>query len=408
MLGLQEIENARRRLAGSVYYSPLARSEALSQRVGSPLYLKLENLQMTGSFKERGALNRMLHLDEAEKARGVVAASAGNHAQAVAYWAGRLGVKSCITMPKNAPLTKIENTRRHGAEVVLQGQTYAEAYEAAGTICRQRGAVFVHAFDDPLVIAGQGTIGLELLEQQPELDAVVLPVGGGGLIAGCAVALKAQKPGIKIIGVEMASYPSAGLSLQEGRIVASGDAVSLADGIAVKQVGQIPFDLMQHHVDTMVTVSEEEVASAVLALLEQEKTVAEGAGAAALAAVLENKCDLNGGRTAVLVSGGNIDVNMVAKIIERGLARDGRRVRLMLLVPDRPGSLAGVTDLVATAGANVLEVYHERDFVSGPLGTTGLWLTLETRGPGHAAQIITRLEAEGYAPQQAVNERNIP
>lgn len=396
MLSLQDIEEARRRLADSVYYSPLARSESLSDRVGGPLYLKLENLQMTGSFKERGALNRMLCLDEEERGRGVVAASAGNHAQAVAYWAGRLGIKSCIVMPANAPLTKVANTRRYGAEVVLHGETYAESYGAARDLCRERGACYLHAFDDPLVIAGQGTVGLELLEQEPGLDLVFLPVGGGGLAAGCAVALKERKANVKVVGVCLDTYPSARESLEAGRLVGGGDAVSLADGIAVKQVGDAPFALMRRYLDAVVSVSEEEVAGAVLVLLEGEKTVAEGAGAAALAAVLEGKYPAGNGKTAVVVSGGNIDVNMVAKIIERGLARDGRRVRLSLLVPDRPGSLARIATLVGDEGANILEAYHERDFVRGPLGATGLSLTLETRGPRHAAQIIDRLEAAGY------------
>lgn len=400
MIGLADIEAARGLLGERLYRSPLARSESLSQRSGKELFLKLENLQMTGSFKERGALHRMLHLDEGQKACGVVAASAGNHAQAVAYWAGQLGIGATIVMPANAPLTKVTNTRRHGAKVVLEGHTYAEAYECALRVQKECGAVYIHAFDDPLVVAGQGTVGLELFEQEPDLGAVVVPVGGGGLIAGTALALKAKNPKIKIIGVEVEAYATGKRSLEQDRVVPCGEAVSLADGIAVKQLGQVPFEIMRECVDQMVTVSEEEVAGGVLTLLEAEKTVAEGAGAVALAAVLEGKFWVKEKRVAVLVSGGNIDVNMLAKIIERGLARDGRRIRLMVQVPDTPGSLAQVAQLVAACGANVLEVYHERNFVEGPLGTTGLWLTLETRGREHAEQIVGRLHQEGYRARE--------
>ena len=396
---LADIRRARERLGRDIYCSPLAHSETLSQRAGKRVYLKLENLQMTGAFKERGALNRMLALTAAERARGVVAASAGNHAQAVAYVARRLGLPACIVMPEPTPLVKLRNTRAFGAEVVLHGQLYADAAERATALCQERGAVFIHPFDDPLVIAGQGTIALELLEQEPELDAIVVPVGGGGLIAGVAVAAKALKPHLKIIGVESESFPTAKLSLEQDRLVAAGSTGSLADGIAVKQLGALPFAIMRELVDQMVTVSEEEIASAVLTLLEVEKTVGEGAAAAALAAVIERKFFLKEQRLAVVLSGGNIDVNMLAKIIERGLARDGRRVRLHVAVADRPGTLAQVATILAATRANVLEVHHDRAFVDGPVGTTGIRFTLETRDREHIEAVLVALRQAGYTPR---------
>ena len=400
MITLEDIKQARQRIRDFIYLSPLSRTETLSQRTGKEIYLKLENLQMTGSFKERGALNRMLQLGDEEKRGGVVASSAGNHAQAVAYLAQRLDLRAAIVMPENAPLTKVSNTRAHGAEVILSGQTYADAYARALEEREERGATFIHPYDDERVAAGQGTIGLELLEQEPDLEAVVLPVGGGGLIAGSAVALKEQKPKLKLIGVETEAYPTAKLSLEQDRIVPSGDVASLADGIAVAQVGEIPFAIMRKYVDQMVTVGEEEIAGAILTLLEQEKSVAEGAGAVALAAVLEKKFWIKERKVAVLVSGGNIDVNMLSKIIEHGLVKDGRRIRLAVPVPDKPGSLARASAVVAGCRANILAVHHERDFPRGEVGITVVMFTLETRGREHAESVITRLEEEGFHPEE--------
>ena len=400
MITLKEIQQARERIGEYVYLSPLARSQTLSQRTGKELFLKLENLQMTGSFKERGALNRMLQLGDDEKRCGVVASSAGNHAQAVAYLAQRLELNAAIVMPENAPLTKVSNTRAYGAEVILAGQTYAEAYARALQEQEERGATFIHPYDDERVAAGQGTIGLELLEQNPDLEAVVVPVGGGGLIAGMAVALKEQRPKLKLIGVETASYPTAKRSLEQDCIVLCGDAASLADGIAVKQVGEIPFEVMREYVDQMVTVDEEEIAAAILILLEQETTGAEGAGAVALAAALEKKFWIKERRVAILVSGGNIDVNMLSKIIEHGLVKDGRRIRMAVAVPDKPGSLSRVSSIIASCGANILAVYHEHSFPEGPVGTTVVMFTLETRGREHAESLIATLEKEGLHPEE--------
>ncbi len=400
MLKLEDIQQARARIRPYIYCSPLSHSLTLSQITGKEIYLKLENLQMTGSFKDRGASNRVLQLSDEEKARGVVASSAGNHAQAVAYLAQRLGIEATIVMPENAPLTKVSNTRHHGAEVVLCGTTYQDAYAKAVEIQEERAATFIHPFDDEQVIAGQGTIALELLEQEPELEAVVVPVGGGGLISGVALALKALNPRIKIIGVEAEAYPSARLSLEQDCIVAEGGAASLADGIAVKQIGQLPFAIMREHVDQMVAVGEEEIAGAILTLLELEKTVAEGAGAVALAAMLEGKVWMRERKVAVIVSGGNIDVNKLSRIIEHGLAKDGRRIRLKVRVSDRPGALLEVTAVLAEEQANVIEVYHERSFPDGPVDTTEVLFTLETRGREHAEAVVARLEREGFYPEE--------
>jgi threonine dehydratase len=282
---LKDIKAARERIDDYIYYSPLAHSETLSQISGAQLYLKLENLQMTGSFKDRGAFDKVMQLDAAERALGVVTASEGNHAQVVAYLVQRLRISATIAMPENAPLTKVASTRRLGAEVVMSGATYQDAYDNVVEIQQQQGATFVHPFDDAEVVAGQGTIGLELLQQAPKLNAVVVPVGGGGLVSGIAVALREQNPQIEIIGVEAAAFPSARLSLAQNRVVAAGQMASLADGIAVKQVGDMPLSLMRRYVDEVVCVEEEEIARAILTLLEIEKNVAEGAWAVALAAI---------------------------------------------------------------------------------------------------------------------------
>ena len=404
MIPPDDILAARARIADVVYLSPLARSESLSRQADAPVYLKLENLQMTGSFKERGALNRLLALSHAERALGVVAPSAGNHAQAVAYISRRLKIEATIVMPETAPLTKVSNTRGYGAQVVLYGETYADAYEEACRIQQTRDLVFIHPYDDTLVIAGQGTVGLELLEQEPDLEVIVVPVGGGGLIAGIGTAVKHLAPHVEIIGVEAASYPTTQRSLAAGHIEACGDTATLADGIAVRQVGELPFAQMQKFVDRIVTVTEEEIASSILALVEQEKTVAEGAGAVALAAVLEKRFDLRGRRTACIVSGGNIDVNTLSKIIERGLSRDGRRVRLSIDVPDRPGSLTRVSAVIAACRGNILEVHHERAFASGPVGMTAMRFTLETRGREHVEEVIEQLNNDGFTAREERRE----
>src|ERR1700761_6205872 len=312
-LTLADVLAARERLNGSIYRTPCARSEMLSRATGQEIYLKLENLQMTGSFKERGALNKIATLTPEEAARGVVAASAGNHAQGVAYHATRRGIRSVIVMPLATPLVKVQATRGFGAEVVLHGANYDEACEEATRLCKEQGMTFIHPFDDALVMAGQGTIGLELLDQIENLDAVVVPIGGGGLIGGIACAIKESKPSAKVIGVQTSRLPSMKQALYEHQPVTLEPATTIADGIAVRRAGDVTFPVVERYVDSIVTVDEDEIASAILTLLEREKTLAEGAGATALAAVLQRKTDLpKGTRTAVLVCGGNIDVTLLS------------------------------------------------------------------------------------------------
>ena len=396
MVTFEDVQAARQRIAEHIYLSPCARSETFSRAIGCQGFLKLENLQMTGAYKERGALNKLLTMAPADRAKGLVAASAGNHAQAVAFHAGRLGVAATIVMPEATPLLKVANTRGHGARVVLHGANYDEAYAEARRLEQVEGLTFIHPFDDLAVIAGQGTVALELLEQVPDLDAVLVPVGGGGLISGMAVALKARLPKVRVIGVETEVLPCMLASIEEGRLVTVEAASTVADGIAVKRPGELTFLHVQKYVDEIVTVSEEEIASAILYLLEKEKTVAEGAGAVAVAALLNHKVrGLEGKRVVALVSGGNIDVNVIARVIERGLVKEGRLVRVIVHLPDKPGQLAKVSAAVASHRANVIEVHHTRAF-SHRFGDTTLQLTLETRGHDHVDEILRALRERGY------------
>ncbi len=400
MIGLREVQAARERVRESVYLSPCARTETLSRLAGVSAFLKLENLQMTGAYKERGALNKLLTLGPAERARGLIAASAGNHAQAVAYHAGRLGVSATIVMPETTPIMKVANTRGHGARVVLAGSNYDEAYSEARRLEREEGLTFVHPFDDEAIIAGQGTLGLEVMEQVPGLDAILVPVGGGGLVSGVAAAVKGLDRSVKVFGVEAEVLACMQAAVEAGELVTLEAASTLADGIAVKRAGEITFEHVQSLVDDIVTVSEEEIASAILYLLEKEKTVAEGAGAVGVAALMHHRLrDLAGKRVVAVVSGGNIDVNVVARVIERGLVKDGRLVRISVALLDKPGQLARVSSIVASHRANVIEVHHTRAFASR-FGDTTLQLTLETRGPEQVQEILQALRERGYAVQQ--------
>jgi threonine dehydratase len=400
MVTLEDIQAARARIRDRIYLSPCARSETLSKLTGTTALLKLDNLQMTGAYKERGALNKLLVMPAADRERGLIAASAGNHAQAVAYHAGRLGVKATIVMPEATPIMKVANTRAHGARIVLHGANYDEAYAEARRLEHVEQLTFVHPFDDPDVIAGQGTIALEVLEQDPELDAIVVPIGGGGLVSGVAVAVKALRPGAKVIGVETEVLPCMLQAVDAGRPVTLEGANTIADGIAVKRAGDLTFEHVKRYVDEIVTVSEEEIASAILYLLEREKTVVEGAGAVAVAALMQHKIHgLDGRRVVSLVSGGNIDVNLVARVIERGLVKDGRLVRISVALQDKPGQLAKVSAIVANHRANVIEVHHARAF-SHRFGDTNLQLTLEARGPEHVEEILRALRERGYQVQQ--------
>jgi threonine dehydratase len=400
MIDVGDIRAAAKRLEGTIAETPCPYSETLSTLTGARVFVKLENLQMTGSFKERGAANLLLQLSPAERRRGVIAASAGNHGLAVAFHASRLGIAAVIVMPEWAPLAKVTAARRHGAEIVLHGENFDEAYVRAREIEAARTLVFVHPFDDERVIAGQGTIGLELTAQVPGLDAVLVPVGGGGLIGGLAVAVKATRPSTTVIGVQAHEVAAMTAAISAGDRVTVPAATTIADGIAVRRVGAHTFDLARRYVDGLVTVTEEEIANAILLLLEIEKTVVEGAGAVALAALANGRVDLEGKRVALVASGGNIDVNLISRVIVRGLVKDGRLVRLRVRLRDRPGSLARLTALIAAERANVLRIEHDRVFSRAPLGDSEVELTLETSGPDQIAAIKRRLVEAGYPVEE--------
>ena len=396
---LADILAARERLHGQVYYSPCARSEMLSKLTGQQVYLKLENLQMTGSFKERGALNRLSLLTAEEAARGVVAASAGNHAQGVAYHSTRLGVRSIIVMPLATPLVKVTATREFGAEVILHGANYDEAYAEATRVCEAEGMVFLHPFDDAAVMAGQGTIALEMMEQIPGLEAIIVPIGGGGLIGGMACAIKETNPNIRVIGVQTTRLPSMQAAIAAHHPVTIDAATTIADGIAVRRAGSLTYPMVAQYVDEIVTVDEDEIASAILVLLEREKTLAEGAGAAALAALLQGKTSLANQHnitTGVLVCGGNIDVTLLSRIIERGLVQDGRMILLRIHLLDKPGALAELTKLIAHHRVNIVNTLYNRAYYGVNLGDTAIDITMETRGREQVTELLTALTAAGY------------
>ena len=397
---LSEIQAAMGRIRDSIYLSPCARSEDFSQLTGNSVYLKLDNLQRTGAFKERGALNKLLTLTEVERSRGVIAASAGNHAQGLAYHAGRQGIRAQICMPLTTPLIKVSATKGYGAEVVLHGANYDDACEEAVRRSEQFGMTFVHPFDDEVVIAGQGTMGLEILQQVPDIEAVVAPIGGGGLIAGVACAIKETNPRVRVIGVQPARLPSMKVAIAEGHPVTLSPAPTIADGIAVRRAGEKTLPLIQKYVDDIVTVDEEEIANAILLLLEREKTLAEGAGAAAIAALINHKTALSGKKVAALVCGGNIDVSLLSRIMERGLVKDGRLVRLRVHLPDYPGALHRLTGILAQHRANIVETSYDRAYYGVNLGDTAIDITMETRGPDHIAELLSALSASGYAHER--------
>jgi threonine dehydratase len=397
---LSQIQSALARIRKSIPVSPCTRSETFSEVTGNSIYLKLENRQRTGAYKERGALNKLLSLTPSEKSQGVIAASAGNHAQAVAFHASSLGIQAKVVMPLATPLIKVSATRGYGGEVILHGANYDEACEEAMRLSVQNRLTFVHAFNDDAVIAGQGTLGLELLEQHPDLEVVIVPIGGGGLIGGIGCALKETNPRIQVIGVQPSRLPSVKAALSEGKPVTLPSAVTIADGIAVRRAGERTLPLVQKYVDDIVTVEEEEIANAVLLLLEREKILAEGAGAAALAALVNRKIpvvrDHAGKKIVIVVSGGNIDVTLLARIIERGLVKDGRLVRLRVHLPDYPGALHRLTGILAQHRANIVETSYDRAYHNVNLGDTAIDVTMETRGPDHIAELISALLANGY------------
>ncbi|KAA0682308.1 threonine ammonia-lyase [Roseomonas genomospecies 6] len=393
-LTLDDIRAAAARIGDRLPVTPTEASPRLSEITGCSVVLKLENQHLTGSFKERGALNKLLSLDEAERRAGVIAMSAGNHAQAVACHATRLGIRSVIVMPAFTPFTKVERTESLGARVELHGETLSDAAAHARELAEREGLVFVHPYDDPLIAAGQGTAALELLEAAPDLDMLVVPVGGGGLIGGMAVAAKALKPGIQVIGVECAMFPSMRQALA-GQPIACGGA-TIADGIAVKAPGAVTLPLVRRHVDAVVEVEESRLEEAVYRLATVQKLVAEGAGAAALAAVLDDPERFRGRRVGVVVSGGNIDARILAQVLTRGLVYEGRMVRLRIGITDAPGALARVARLLGEAGANIVEVHHQRLFHDVPVRMAEIDVVLETRGRSHVQRLVARMEEAGF------------
>jgi threonine dehydratase len=392
-VSLTDIRAAAQRIAGAVERTPFVHSRTLSALTGAEVFLKFENLQFTASFKERGALNKLLSLSAEERGRGVIAMSAGNHAQAVAYHAARLGIPSTIVMPKGSPNTKIKNTRVHGARVLLEGESLHEAGAHARALAAREHLVFVHPYEDPLIIAGQGTVALEMLEDLPDLDVLVVPVGGGGLISGMATAARGLNKNIKVYGAESKTYPSMHQRLNKLPINVGGDTI--AEGIAVKDVGDLAFEIIKSLVEEVLIVEEETIERALVALIEIEKTVAEGAGAAALAALLEHPSRFAGKRVGLPVSGGNIDSRVLASVLMRGLVRDARLVRLRVTMPDVSGSLAKVAALIAEAGGNIVEIQHQRIFGTASVRSPEVEFLIETRDREHTDALVGLLQKNG-------------
>ena len=392
------IETAAERIAGHVLRTPLVPAPRLSELTGASVLVKHENMQATASFKERGAVNKLLTLDAAERERGVIAMSAGNHAQAVAYHARRFDVPATIVMPETTPLVKVENTRGHGARVVLHGETLYESAERARELAQAEGLVFVHPYDDPAVMAGQGTIAREMLEDAPDLDVLIIPLGGGGLMAGNAIAAKALKPGIELVGVEAALYPSFHNAVSKGDLPIGGP--TLAEGIAVKTVGVQTLPIVAQLVSDIVLVGEDLIERAVNAYACLQHTLAEGAGAAGLAAMLKEPGRYAGRKVGLILCGGNIDTRLLAAIMVRELEREGRIVSFRLTTSDRPGLLGKVASLLGDEGANILEVSHGRLFLDVPAKGVTLDVTVETRSDSHARAIEAALRQQGFAPHR--------
>jgi threonine dehydratase len=390
---LQDVRTAAARIAGAVERTPCLRSRTLSALAGCELWLKFENLQFTASFKERGALNKLLTLGESERRRGVIAMSAGNHAQGVAYHAARMGVRAVIVMPRGTPNNKVKSTQVHGAEVVLEGDTLAQAAAHAQALGAREGLTFIHPYDDPAVIAGQGTVALEMLEAAPELDVLVVPIGGGGLISGMATAAKALRPELQVLGVESKTWSAMYQRLHGLPVEVGGDTI--AEGMAVRDVGALTLEICRRLVDEVLLVEEETIERAIVALIEIEKTVAEGAGAAGLAAVLQHPARFAGKRVGVPLCGGNIDSRLLSAVLMRGLVRDGRLVRLRVRMTDVAGSLARVTALIGEAGGNIVEVQHQRVFGTASVKTPEVEFVVETRDREHTRAIAAHLDAHG-------------
>jgi len=391
---LDDVRAAADRIAGEVVHTPCLRSETLSRITKAQVWIKFENLQFTSSFKERGALNTLLQLTPDERKRGVIAMSAGNHAQGVAYHAGRLGIPATIVMPSFTPNTKVTHTRNHGATVVLHGNSLSEAATEAHRLADDQKLVFVHPYDDPRIVAGQGTIGLEMMQDVPELDTIVAPVGGGGMIAGCAVAAHGLKPDVKVIGVETAGYSAMRQLIAGEPVEAGGDTI--AEGIAVRDIGALPLSICRALLERVVSVDEVAIERAIALLLEVEKTVAEGAGATPLAALLAYPEIFSGRKVGLVISGGNIDTRLLASVLMRGLVRDGRIVRLRLRITDAPGQLARVAAIIGKAGGNIVEVAHGRLFGGVVAKAADLHVTIETRDRPHIGEIVAALQSDGF------------
>lgn len=403
MIQLNDVEAAAGVLAGHVVNSPCMHSRTLSDITGAEVYLKFENHQFTASFKERGALNKLASLNAAQQKSGVIAASAGNHAQGVAYHATRLNIPSVIVMPKFTPNVKVEMTRRHGAEVVLFGDDFDEAKVHAFQLATQRGLVFVHPYDDEKVIAGQGTIALEMLTQQPDLDTLAIAIGGGGLISGIAVAAKALRPDIDIVGVETMRFPSMYAAIN-GTATNFGPS-TIAEGIAVKEPGVLTRAIVEKYVSDIVLVDEGDIEEAIVMLLEIEKTVVEGAGAVSLAALMRHRERFAGRKVGLVLCGGNIDPLMLAEIIQRGMVRSGRLARIKVELRDLPGALAKITNLIAESNANIEEVHHQRAFTNLPVQSAEVEFVLKTRNAAHIDEIVGKLESVGFRAR-AINHND--
>src|SRR6478672_2188606 len=396
---IDDIRAAAKRIDGAVVRTPMMVSRTLSEIIGTEVWLKFENLQFTSAYKERGALNKLLQLTDEERARGVIAASAGNHAQAVAYHARRLGIPATIVMPENTPTVKVTQTEGFGAHVVLYGAMYDDAYARARELAMENGFVFVHPFDDPMIIAGAGTLGLELLEDAPDLDTIVVPIGGGGLMSGVSIAARSVKLDIELIGVEAELYPSMKCAIQDCHMPLGGD--TLAEGIAVKHPGELTSRILKDYANDVVLVSERDLERAVAMLVGIEKTVVEGAGAAGLAALLAERARFKGKKIATLLCGGNIDTHLLANVLVRDLVRQGRIARLRVAAHDQPGALAAITAKVYEAGVNVLEINHSRIFTSLPAKDTMIEVECEARDPQSIEDVVARLEAAGFRVERA-------
>ena len=396
---IEDIRAAAQRIEGAVVRTPMLVSRTLSEIIGAEVWLKFENLQFTAAYKERGALNKLLQLTPEERSRGVIAASAGNHAQAVAYHAKRLGIPATIVMPEATPTVKVTQTAGHGANVVLYGKFVDDAFARARELALENGYVFVHAFDDPQVIAGAGTLALEMLEDAPDLDTIVVPIGGGGLMSGISIAARALKPEIELIGVEAELYPSMKCAIQDCRMPLGGD--TLAEGIAVKQPGELTSRILREYANDVVLASERDLERAVAMLVGIEKTVVEGAGAAGVAAMLAEPDRYKGKKVGTLLCGGNIDTHLLANVLVRDLVRQGRMARLHINAHDQPGALAAIAAILSAGGVNIVEINHSRIFTKLPAKDTLIEVVCEARDPKAVDDVVARLEAAGFRVERA-------